>query len=135
MAPSLIKLIVRAHRFKAQLLQSAGSKFADLARREQLNRSYYARVLRLSYLAPDITRAIFEGRQPSRLTARTLLGCSDLPSTGRRNARRLGSTEIAGARSVQIGTRLNLTARAAAAIAPAFFVGDSIKPRQRYLSP
>src|SRR5215212_1693480 len=62
--PSLIKLIVRAHLFNARLLHSAGGKFAELARREKLNRSYYARIVRLSYLAPDITRAILDGRQP-----------------------------------------------------------------------
>ena len=77
--PSLIKLIVRAHLFKARLLQSAGGKFAELARREKLNRSYYARVVRLSYLAPDITRAILEGRQPPGLTAAMLLEHSGLP--------------------------------------------------------
>jgi hypothetical protein len=77
--PSLIKLIVRAHLFKARLLQSAGGKFAELARREKLNRSYYSRVVRLTYLAPDITRAILEGRQPPGVTAAMLLEHSDLP--------------------------------------------------------
>jgi site-specific DNA recombinase len=76
---SLIKLIVRAHLFKARLLQSAGGKFAELARREKLNRSYYSRVVRLTYLAPDITRAILEGRQPPGLTAAMLLEHSGLP--------------------------------------------------------
>jgi site-specific DNA recombinase len=77
--PSLIKLIVRAYLFKARLLHSAGGKFADLARREKLNRSYYSRVVRLTYLAPDITRAILEGRQPPNLTAARLLEHSGLP--------------------------------------------------------
>jgi hypothetical protein len=36
--PSLIKLIVRAPLFEAKLLQSDGGKFAELARREKLNR-------------------------------------------------------------------------------------------------
>jgi hypothetical protein len=49
---SLIKLIVRAHLFKATLLRhGANSKFADLAQHQKLNRSYYSRVLRLAYLA------------------------------------------------------------------------------------
>jgi hypothetical protein len=48
---SLIKLIVRAHLFKATLLRhGANSKFADLAQHQKLNRSYYSRVLRLAYL-------------------------------------------------------------------------------------
>ncbi|HLY45829.1 MAG TPA: recombinase family protein [Stellaceae bacterium] len=77
--PSLIKLIVRAHLFKRRLLQSGGGKFADLARNEKLNRSYYSRVVRLSYLAPDITRAILEGRQPPGLTAAKLINDASLP--------------------------------------------------------
>jgi site-specific DNA recombinase len=77
---SLIKLIVRAHLFKTTLLQhGAHSKFADLARHEKLNRSYYSRVLRLAYLAPDITTAILDGRQPSGLTAAMLVDNPNLP--------------------------------------------------------
>ena len=77
--PSLIKLIVRAL-FKTTLMQhGANSKFAELARREKLNRSYFSRVLRLAYLAPDITRAILDGRQPSGLTVAMLVDCPDLP--------------------------------------------------------
>src|SRR3984893_10352898 len=90
--PSLIKLIVRAHLFKARLLQSAGGKFADLARREKLNRSYYSRVVRLTYLAPDITRAILEGRQPPGLTAATLLEHSGLPLAWPEQRKALGFT-------------------------------------------
>jgi hypothetical protein len=90
--PSLIKLIVRAHLFKARLLQSAGGKFAELARREQLNRSYYSRVVRLTYLAPDITRAILDGRQPPNLTAAMLLEHSGLPLAWPEQRKALGFT-------------------------------------------
>jgi hypothetical protein len=90
--PSLIKLIVRAHLFKARLLQSAGGKFAELARREKLNRSYYSRVVRLTYLAPDITRAILEGRQPPNLTAAMLLEHSSLPLAWPEQRKALGFT-------------------------------------------
>jgi len=88
--PSLIKLIVRAHLFKARLLQSGGAKFADLPKREKLNRSYYSRVVRLSYLAPDITRAILDGRQPPGLTAARLLEHSRLPLAWREQRSALG---------------------------------------------
>jgi site-specific DNA recombinase len=90
--PSLIKLIVRAHLFKARLLQSAGGKFAELASREKLNRSYYSRVVRLTYLAPDITRAILEGRQPPTLTAAMLLEHSSLPLAWPEQRKALGFT-------------------------------------------
>jgi len=76
---SLIKLIVRAHLFEARLLQSRDGTCAELARRENLNRSYYSRAIRLAYLAPDITRAILDGRQPPGLSAARLVRYSSLP--------------------------------------------------------
>ena len=42
-------------------------------------RSYFTRLVRLSYLAPDITQAILDGRQPSDLTSEKLLEHSRLP--------------------------------------------------------
>jgi hypothetical protein len=75
----LIKLLVRARRFNGTLVHSEGVAFAALALREGVSRSYFTRVVRLSYLAPDITQAILEGRQPRDLTAEKLLQHSRLP--------------------------------------------------------
>ena len=50
-----------------------------LAEREGVSRSYFTRVVRLSYLAPDIAQAILDGRQPRDLTADKLLAHSRLP--------------------------------------------------------
>jgi site-specific DNA recombinase len=41
--------------------------------------SYFTRIVRLSYLAPDITQAILDGHQPRDLTAENLLSRSRLP--------------------------------------------------------
>ena len=41
--------------------------------------SYFTRLVPLSYLAPDITEAILDGRQPRDLTADKLLEHSRLP--------------------------------------------------------
>jgi len=76
---TLIKLIARAHSFRGKLMQAAVDSLADLARGENLTGSYFTRLVRLAYLAPDITTAIIEGRQPRDLTAQTLLGQSRLP--------------------------------------------------------
>ena len=76
----LIKLLVRAYRFNTTLVQSDGVAFAALAVREGVSRSYFTRVVRLSYLAPDITQAILEEAwQPRDLTAEKLLAHSRLP--------------------------------------------------------
>ena len=53
--------------------------FAALAKQEGVSPSYFTRLVRLSYLAPDITRAILDGRQPRGLTADKLLVQSRLP--------------------------------------------------------
>jgi site-specific DNA recombinase len=75
----LIKLLLRACRFKATLTQGEGVSFAALAQREGVSRSYFTRLVRLSYLAPDITQAILDGCQPRDLTAEKLLEQSRLP--------------------------------------------------------
>src|SRR5947208_1185358 len=77
--PSLIKLVVRAHLFHSKLTKLSGGKYGQLAKGEELNRSYFSRVLRLAYLAPDITLAILEGRQPPGLTFAKLTADADLP--------------------------------------------------------
>ena len=70
--PKLVGLIIRAQAAREQL---SGSDLSVLspARRELL------RIARASYLAPDIVTAIFEGRQPSSLRARTLERIGVLP--------------------------------------------------------
>ena len=75
----LIKLLLRARRFSATLAESDNVPFAALAQREGISRSYFTRVARLGYLAPDITQAILDGHQPLDLTAEKLLEHSRLP--------------------------------------------------------
>jgi len=77
----LIKLLIRARRFNATLIDSDGVPFAVLVKREGVSPSYFTRLVRLSYLAPDITQAILDGRQPRDLTADKLLAHSRLPLT------------------------------------------------------
>jgi site-specific DNA recombinase len=75
----LVKLLIRARRFNAALVRSDGVPFATLAKREGVSPSYFTRLVRLSYLAPDIIQAILDGGQPRDLTADKLLAHSRLP--------------------------------------------------------
>src|ERR1700746_2617804 len=75
----LIRLLIRASRLNAALVRSDGASFAALAEREGVSRSYFTRLVRLSYLAPDIKQAILDGRQPRDLTADKLLAPPRLP--------------------------------------------------------
>jgi DNA invertase Pin-like site-specific DNA recombinase len=77
----LVKLLIRARRFNATILDSDGVPFAVLAKRQGVSASYFTRLVRLSYLAPDITEAILNGRQPPDLSADKLLAHSRLPLT------------------------------------------------------
>jgi hypothetical protein len=86
----LIKLLIRARRLNATLVDSDGVPFAALAKREGVSPSYFTRLVRLSYLAPDITQAILDGCQPRDLTADKLLAHSRLPLTWHEQRRVLG---------------------------------------------
>jgi len=89
----LIKLLIRARRFKAALVGSDGVPFTALAKREGVSPSYFTRLVRLSYLAPDITQAILDGRQPPDLTADKLLAHSRLPLAWHEQRTVLGFSE------------------------------------------
>jgi site-specific DNA recombinase len=71
--PSLVKLILKAHQLHEKLLGGGGKTLEAIAAEQGIGASYFARALRLAWLAPDITRAILEGRQPPGLTAAKLL--------------------------------------------------------------
>ncbi len=71
--PSLLRIIVRAHHIQARLSQNPKLTVHDIAREEQVSAAYLYALLRLPWLAPDITTAIINGRKPPQLTAQTLM--------------------------------------------------------------
>jgi hypothetical protein len=75
----MIKLLVKAHRLHQKMLASKRSGIGAIAQDEGLTGSYFTRLLRLAWLAPDITQAILEGRHPPALTAIKLLRGEALP--------------------------------------------------------
>jgi len=77
--PTLFKLLRRAHNWRRQLETGQPQSITDLAATNSVNASYFTRVLRLAYLAPDIVKAIVSGRQPTELTANRLVRMHELP--------------------------------------------------------
>ena len=75
---------------KEKLRSKPGGRIADLATTEKLSPSYVAMLLRLTFLAPDITRAILEGRQPGGFTAQQLQTHAALPLAWPEQRRVLG---------------------------------------------
>ena len=62
-----------AFRWRRMLETGEVSTVGEIATREQINKSYVSRVLRLTLLAPDIVEAILDGRQAPEMTLRGLL--------------------------------------------------------------
>jgi site-specific DNA recombinase len=77
--PGLIRLLVQARDFQQKLLRGEQADVATLAAREGITGSYFTRLLRLSWLAPDIALAILAGRQPATLTVSRLMEGASLP--------------------------------------------------------
>jgi hypothetical protein len=70
---TLVKAVVRAHRWRNMLESNLFRSVRDLATAEKINESYLCRVLRLTLLSPAITEAILNGLQPDGLELTQLL--------------------------------------------------------------
>jgi hypothetical protein len=75
---SLLKLIARAHELQ-EIFTRGGRPISEMAEAAGVSSSYFTRMLRLSFLAPNITRAILHGRQPAELTAHKLMADTRAP--------------------------------------------------------
>ncbi|MEH2472053.1 hypothetical protein V1281_006760 [Nitrobacteraceae bacterium AZCC 2161] len=71
---TLVKAVVRAHRWRDMLESGQHTTVRDLAKAECINESYLSRVLRLTLLAPEIIQSILEGRQSAGLELDGLFG-------------------------------------------------------------
>ena len=67
--PSLVRLLARAFGIRDRLDSNPDLSMQKIAEAEGIVASYATRLLRLSYLAPDIVAAILQGHQPPELTA------------------------------------------------------------------
>ena len=76
--PDLIALIADARQWAGELLEGKASSIQQITEREGLRSGSVSRILPLAWLAPDISTAILEGRQPRNLTANNLRRLPDL---------------------------------------------------------
>jgi hypothetical protein len=70
---TIVKAIVRAHRWRDMLESGRYATVRDLAKAEAIDEVYLGRVLRLTLLAPRIVEAILAGTQPATLELHYLL--------------------------------------------------------------
>ena len=77
--PSLIQFIVRTHMARTALEQSSDMTIEELSSQQGYSRAYYVVLLRIAHLAPDITSAILDGRQPAKLSRQRVARIASLP--------------------------------------------------------
>ena len=78
----LLRIVARAHDIQTRLAQDTSLTVHDIAREERITAAYIYILLRLRWLAPDITTAIVNGRQPPQLNAKKLMRLTaHLPTT------------------------------------------------------
>ena len=86
---SLVKAIAWAHDLRHRLERSDDIGVRDLAREDGCSRPYVIRMIKLAYLAPEITQSILDGTQPPHRTLADLLR-RDIPVDWTEQRRALG---------------------------------------------
>jgi hypothetical protein len=71
---TLVKALVRAHRWRRRIESGHAKSITDLAEQEGVTDAYVCRLLPLTCLAPDIVEAILDGQQPKGLRLAEMLG-------------------------------------------------------------
>jgi hypothetical protein len=69
----LLRIVSRAHDVQRRLAEDPTLTVHDIAREDHVTSDYFYILLRLRWLAPDITAAIVNGRQPPQLNAKRLM--------------------------------------------------------------
>lgn len=72
--PSLTRAISRAHDWVDRILRGEAVNQRSIAKETGLDERHISRVIPLAFLAPDLTEAILEGRQPAHLSLDACLG-------------------------------------------------------------
>ena len=83
---TLVKALVRAHRWRRRIESGQAKSITDLAEQEAVTVAYVCRLLPLTCLAPDIVEAILDGRQPKGLRLAEVLGIGPIVWSAQREA-------------------------------------------------
>jgi hypothetical protein len=88
---TLVKAIVRAHRWRRRIESERAKSITDLAEQERVTVAYVCRLLPLTCLAPDIVEVILDGRQSKGLRLAEMLGNGPLAWSAQREVWGLGN--------------------------------------------
>jgi site-specific DNA recombinase len=87
---TLIRLILRGRKIGKRMFAPGSPPLEDIAAEEGDSSTYVMRLVRLTFLAPDIVAAILVGAQPAGLTANKLMADTRLPLDWREQRTTLG---------------------------------------------
>ena len=90
---TLIRLLVRGQKIATRVFEPNCPPIEDIAHEQKITPSYATRLVRLTFLAPDIVAAILAGKQPAGLTANKLMADTRLPLDWRDQRAALGSRQ------------------------------------------
>ena len=76
---SLHRLLAKAERYRVLMMENSDKPLGELAAEVGVCTSHFSRVLRLSFIAPDIVKAALQNRHPVDLNAERLAKRTDLP--------------------------------------------------------
>ena len=76
---TLVKTIIRAHKWFDDLAAGRIGSLTDITSREGIDKGYVSRVISLAFLSPGIVESIIEGKQPADLRVERLTRKIDLP--------------------------------------------------------
>jgi hypothetical protein len=93
---TLVKALVRAHRWRRKIESGQAHSITDLAEQEGVTDADVCRLLPLTCLAPDIVEAILDGRQPKGLRLAEMLGNGPLGWEERRVSWGFGDRNAGG---------------------------------------
>ena len=82
--------VSQAQRFHEMVLHNRGRTMTELAIEAGVGGSYFTRILRLSFLAPEVVKTILRDRHPLELTAKKLAGDTRLPIAWEEQRARFG---------------------------------------------
>lgn len=88
---ALVVAFARAHRWKDMIESGKYGSITELASAIGVDRSYVARLLKFTLLAPDIVEAVIDGREPNGFSISKLI--SSIPDDWEEQRRRYGFTK------------------------------------------
>ena len=76
---SLHRLLAQAYRYQEMVMRGDGKTMAELSAEAGVSGSWFTRILRLRFLAPEVVKAILRDHHPIELTAKRLANDTRLP--------------------------------------------------------